>query len=85
MEMASHGKLFDRLESAGEDKVQVSSDEKIRAAYDDLLRKREATDLRLKIVNEEINKLEILKEEKEKVRQIIAEAKATKKFFKREL
>ena len=82
--MASQAKLFDRLESAGEDKVQVS-DEKIRAAYDDLLREREATELRLKIVNEEINKLDILKEEKEKVRQIIAEAAATKKFFKREL
>ena len=83
--MASQGKL--RLESAREDKDsgnepgvgQVSDglDEKIRAAYDDLLREREATDLRLKTVKEEISKLEIVKEEREKVRLERSKRKAT--------
>ena len=86
--MASQGKFLDRLESArpGEDKNPATRSRSLmlRAAYDDLLREREATELRLKIVKEELNKLDILKEEKEKVRQIIAQAAAAEIFFKEE-
>ena len=81
--MDTQGELFDRVDpDAGDNtrktevkkpgKIADSLEERFRTAYDDLLREREATDLRLEAVKEELSKLEILKEKREKVRQYIA-------------